>query len=141
MNANLIIGLFWLLFFFLGMLFKERTYWTDYGWLLVSGFYLGTYLYQNRHGYLTLENGMLKINDPRNKHINLKEVTRFKYFAGDFILQSETQKLKINTHYLDEASLELLKTELAKYGLQQGTIRKVQVESNQPLQPPSTINQ
>lgn len=130
MNANLVMGLIWLSFFLVGLFIDRETRWLDYGWLLVSALYLGTYLYQRRYGYLTLDNGVLKLNDPRNKHISLNEVTRFKYFAGDYILESDTKKLKVNTHLLEPTSLVLLKAELEKYGLKPGTSRKVQMESN-----------
>ncbi len=129
MNANLVIGLFWLLFFLIGLYVKEYTLWLDYGWLLVSGLYLGTYLYQRHYGYFTVDNDLLKLNDPRNKHINLNEVLRFKYFAGDYILESESKKLRINTHLLDPQDVLQLKTKLSEYGLQPGSNRKVQVGS------------
>ena len=134
MKANLIFGLIWLSIFILKVFIDDNThsisYWIDYGFLLVAVLYLGTYLYQRRYGYLTLENGVLKLNDPRRKYINLHEVTHFKYFGGDYILESEQHKVKIDSHYLDEASLELFKSELMKYGLQPGTSRKIQVESD-----------
>ena len=120
MNSHLVFGLLWLLLFSLSLIFKEKTHWLDYGWLLIATLYLGTYMYQRRKGYLILENGNLRIHDLRKKHIPLNEVTHFRHFAGDYILESERQKVKINTDYLDEASLQLLKSELAKYGLEPG---------------------
>ena len=128
-NSHLIFGLIWLLLFSLGLIFKENTHWLDYGWLLIALLYLGTYLYQRKNGYLTIEDGVLRIKDFRKKQKNLKEVTQFRYFAGDYILESETQKLKINSHYLDATSLLALKTELAKYGLEPGYNRAAQVGS------------
>ncbi|MDX1315020.1 MAG: hypothetical protein R3356_05910 [Eudoraea sp.] len=131
MRSNLIFGSVWLGFFILFTLLDDMRFrWMDYGYLLVAALYLGTYFYQKRYGYLTLEDGVLKLNDPRKKHINLNQVRRFKYFAGDFILESETKKLKINTHLLEPPSVVQLKVELEKYGLKPGTNRKVQMESN-----------
>ncbi|MCE2611797.1 hypothetical protein LVD13_02355 [Flavobacteriaceae bacterium D16] len=130
MRSNLIFGLMWAIFFQIFIFTDDGIRWFHFGYLAVAAMYLGTYLYQRRYGYLTLENGVLKLNDPRRKYINLNEVTHFKYFAGDYILESEQHKVKVNNHLLDEASLELFKLEMMKYGLQPGTSRKIQVESD-----------
>ena len=36
MNVNLILGLVWLVWFFVGVLGKEEPNWTDYGWIVIS---------------------------------------------------------------------------------------------------------
>ncbi|MCX2720271.1 hypothetical protein [Lentiprolixibacter aurantiacus] len=134
LRANLIFGLIWLTVFILKVFIEDNTnsisYWIDYGFLLVAVLYLGTYLYQKRYGYLTLENGLLKLNDPRNKHIDLNTVTRFKFFAGEYILESDSKKLKVNTYLLEPPSVALLKAALEKHGLKPGTSRILQMESN-----------
>ena len=127
MNTHLIFGVLWLgLFFAKILLSQEKAHWLDYGWLLIAALYLGAYLYQKKNGYLSIEDGVLRIHDVRRKQMNLEEVTQFRYFAGDYILESATQKIKINTHYLDAPSLQRLKTELAKHGLEPGYTKPVQ---------------
>ena len=67
MNINLIFGLVWLVWFFIGILTKDEPNWTDYGWIVISAMYLVGYFYQRQNKYLTIENGIIKINSPFGK--------------------------------------------------------------------------
>ena len=114
LNINLIFGLFWLIWFFIGVFGKEEPNWTDYGWIVISLMYLGMYFYQKNYNYLTIENGFIKQNWPFGKKMNLNEIKRIRHFAGDYILKSENKELTINIQLIDEESLLELKTELKK---------------------------
>ena len=114
LNVNLIFGLFWLLWFFIGVFGKEEPNWTDYGWIVISLMYLGMYFYQKNYNYLTIENGFIKQNWPFGKKMNLNEIKRIRLFAGEYILKSELKKMKINIQLINEESLLELKTELKK---------------------------
>ncbi|MBT8312540.1 MAG: hypothetical protein HKP23_06920, partial [Flavobacteriaceae bacterium] len=103
MRSHLIFGLFWAIFFLLFIFTDDDIRWFHFGYLAIAAMYLGMYLYQKRNGYLSLENGVLRINDLLGKHIPLREVTHCRYFAGDYILENATQKIKINTQLLDQA--------------------------------------
>lgn len=114
LNVNLIFGLFWLLWFFIGVFGKEEPNWTDYGWIVISLMYLGMYFYQKNYNYLTIENGFIKQNWPFGKKMNLNEIKRIRHFAGEYILKSELKKMKINIQLINEESFLELKTELKK---------------------------
>ena len=114
LNVNLIFGLFWLLWFFIGVFGKEEPNWTDYGWIVISLMYLGMYFYQKNYNYLTIENRFIKQNWPFGKKMNLNEIKGIKHFAGEYILKSELKKMKINIQLINEESLLELKTELKK---------------------------
>ena len=114
LNVNLIFGLIWLVWFFIGVFGKEEPNWTDYGWIVISLMYLGMYFYQKNYNYLTIENGFIKQNWPFGKKMNLNEIKRIRHFAGDYILKSENKELTINIQLIDEESLLELKTELKK---------------------------
>lgn len=114
LNVNLIFGLFWLLWFFIGVFGKEEPNWTDYGWIVISLMYLGMYFYQKNYNYLTIENGFIKQNWPFGKKMNLNEIKRIRHFGGEYILKSELKKMKINIQLINEESLLELKTELKK---------------------------
>ena len=114
LNINLIFGLFWLLWFFIGVFGKEEPNWTDYGWIVISLMYLGMYFYQKNYNYLTIENGFIKQNWPFGKKMNLNEIKRIRHFAGEYILKSELKKMKINIDFIESESLSKLKTELKK---------------------------
>ena len=114
LNVNLIFGLIWLVWFFIGVFGKEEPNWTDYGWIVISLMYLGMYFYQKNYNYLTIENGFIKQNWPFGKKMNLNEIKGIKHFAGEYILKSELKKMKINIQLINEESLLELKTELKK---------------------------
>jgi len=114
LNVNLIFGLIWLVWFFIGVFGKEEPNWTDYGWIVISLMYLGMYFYQKNYNYLTIENGFIKQNWPFGKKMNLNEIKGIKHFAGEYILKSELKKIKINIQLINEESLLELKTELKK---------------------------
>jgi hypothetical protein len=114
MNTNLIFGLVWLVWFFIRILTKDEPNWTDYGWIVISAMYLIVYFYQRQNKYLTIENGIIKVNDPFGKKLNLTEIKRIKKFAGDYILKSDKKELTINTQIIDPNSLAELNAELEK---------------------------
>ena len=114
LNVNLILGLVWSVWFFVGVFGKEEPNWTDYGWIFFSLMYLGLYFYQKNYKYLTIENGIIKINGPLGKKLNLTEIKRIKKFAGDYIIKTDKKELTINTQIIDPNSLAELNTELEK---------------------------
>ena len=118
MYINLIFGLVWLVWFFIGILTKDEPNWTDYGWIVISAMYLIGYFYQRQNKYLTIENGIIKINSPFGKKLNLTEVKRIKKFAGDYILKTDSTELRINTELIEENSLAELNTVLEKLNLE-----------------------
>lgn len=50
--------------------------------------------------------------------MNLDEIKRIRHFAGEYILKSELQRMKINIDLIDEKSLSDLKTELKKLNVE-----------------------
>lgn len=118
LNVNLISGLFWLIWFFVGVFRKEKTNWTDYGWIIISLMYLGMYFYQRNYKYLTIENGIINVNVPFGKKLILTEIKRIKKFAGDYILKTDKKELTINTQIIDPNSLAELNGELEKLNVE-----------------------
>jgi len=118
LNVNLIIGLFWLIWFFVRVFEKNEPNWTDYGWIVISLMYLGLYFYQKNYKYLTIENGIINVNGPFGKKLNLTEIKRIKKFAGDYILKTDKKELTINTQIIDPNSLAELNAELEKLNVE-----------------------
>ncbi|WP_372518347.1 hypothetical protein [Winogradskyella sp.] len=118
LNINLILGIIWLVWFFVFDFNKEEMNWTDYGWLVISIAYLSIYFYQRQNKYLTIENGIIKINSPFGKKLNLTEIKRIKKFAGDYILKTDKKELTINTQIIDPNSLAELNAELKKLNVE-----------------------
>jgi len=118
LNVNLIIGLFWLIWFFVRVFEKNEPNWTDYGWIVISLMYLGLYFYQKNYKYLTIENGIINVNGPFGKKLNMTEIKRIKKFAGDYILKTDKKELTINTQIIDPNSLAELNAELEKLNVE-----------------------
>ncbi len=113
-NLNLFIGTIWLTFFALKLFFGNDFSWLDYGWLVIAFAYFGTYYYQRKYDYVTIENGVVNVNGPFGKKINLDEVKQIKKFAGDYILTSDKKELTINTQKIQPNLLAKLDAALEK---------------------------
>ena len=74
--SNLAMGVLWLLWGIGQVWFGDKPNWIDYGWFAVSGTYLVTFLYMWHYRYMTLEDGVLRINGPFGKTVRLSEVTQ-----------------------------------------------------------------
>jgi len=118
LNINLILGIIWLVWFFISDFTKEKLNWTDYGWIVISLMYLGIYYYQKKYNYLTLENGIIKVNGPFGKKLNLNEIKWIKKFAGDYIIKTDKKELTINTQIINPSSLAELNAELEKLNVE-----------------------
>ena len=118
LNVSLIFGLIWSVWFFVGVFGKEEPNWTDYGWIFISLMYLGMYFYQKNYKYLTIENGIINVNGPFGKKLNLTEIKRIKKFAGDYIIKTDKSELTINTQIIDLTSLNELNSELEKLNVE-----------------------
>ena len=118
LNINLILGIIWLVWFFVFEFNKEEMNWTDYGWLVISIAYLSIYFYQKKYKYVSIENGILTVNGPIGKKLNLTEIKRIKKFAGDYILKTDKKELTINTQIIDPNSLAELNAVLGKLNVE-----------------------
>jgi hypothetical protein len=118
LNYSLIFGILWLTISLLAIFTKENPSWTDYGFLIISFLYLGTYFYEKKNQYLTIENGVISVNQPFGKKINFTEIKQIKKFAGDYKLKTDKTELTINTQIIDEKSLVELNLILDKLNLE-----------------------
>ena len=67
---------------------------------------------------MTIENGIINVNGPFGKKINLTEIKRIKKFAGDYILKTDKNELTINTQIIEPKSLTELNAELEKLNVE-----------------------
>ena len=89
LNFNLIFGIIWFVYFFVQFYFDDKLHWIDYGWILISLTYFGIYFYQKKYKYVSIENGIITVNGPFGKKLNLTEIKRIKKFAGDYIIKTD----------------------------------------------------
>lgn len=117
LNGNLFLGVVWLIWFFVGFFEEKELHWIDYGWIVISTMYLGLYFYQKNYKYLTIKNGIISVNAPFGKKLNLTEIKQIKKFVGDYILKTDKEELTIDTQIIDPNSLVKLNMELEKLNM------------------------
>ncbi len=119
LRVNLFFGLAWLGCGVYILLTGDEIRWANYGYILFGLLYIGHYLYDVTHQYLTIENGAIRKNALYGfgPQLNLNEITCIKQFGGTYTLKTEHKKLKINTNFIDQEALQTLKTILTGLNL------------------------
>lgn len=107
---NLTIGITWIIIGSLSLYDSNFTKWYYFVFMILGILYIGHYLYDLKHQYLTIENGTITKNilyGFKNK-IELDEIQQIQKVNGNYILKSETQKMKIKLDLIDNSSLNKL---------------------------------
>ena len=114
--VNLIFGLAWFIWFLFRINTKDQTNLSDFGKLGISLLYFGLYIYRRQIKYLSIESGIIKMNDlfGSAKKINLNEVISIEQFSKGYNLNTNNRDFKINTQIIDSNSLIVLNKELEK---------------------------
>ena len=79
---------------------------------------ISLYRYIKVKYYLTIENNIIKQNYIFGKKMKLSEIKSIKHFAGEYILRTDTRKMRIDIGSIDQSSLLDLKGELKKLDVQ-----------------------
>lgn len=106
--SSLVMGILWLAFGFYFLIENNFKGLTSYLFLVVAGFYLGLYLFESTHQYMTLENGILTRNLFIKDSLRLDEIQSISKTGPYYILKTESRKMNINTRIIEPASLEAL---------------------------------
>jgi len=113
---DLFQGIFWILLFAIGVLFSDRKNVFFYLNLIMGLVHI--YLYLKVKYYLIIEKDVLKQNYIFGKKMELSEIKSIKHFAGEYILRTDTRKMRIDIGSIDQSSLLDLKGELKKLDVQ-----------------------
>ncbi|MBZ9627938.1 hypothetical protein LB450_07480 [Psychroflexus sp. CAK1W] len=118
--SNLMIGLVWIITGTLSLFFSDDiTNWTIYAYLILGVFYLGQFFLENKNLYLLIEDGSIqevKLFGSTHK-LNLDEIQDIKKEGGEYVLKSDTKKIKIDIDLIDNAALLKLMEVLKKADL------------------------
>jgi len=117
-NFNLIFGILFLSICLLRIFTRDNTSWSESCFLTIALTYFGTYFYEKKNQYLTIENGVISVNKPFGKKINLNEIKQIEKYAGDYTLKTDKTKLKINTQIIELNSLSELDAVLEKLNVE-----------------------
>ncbi len=117
LTSNLIIGIVWAAFGLLTFSYDAEARWMDFGYIVMALLYLGQYAYESSKQYLTVTKHSIRKNRFFGNSLKLNKITRIKKFAGDYILQTDTEELIINTDWIAEKSLLELNRILSQLNL------------------------
>lgn len=70
--------------------------------------YIAPYFYHKKVPFLTIQKGVFKQNWWFGKSIDSKDINEIKYFAGEYIIRSKKNELRIDTHIIDPRDQPLL---------------------------------
>ena len=117
--TNLFLGAFWTVLGFFNLQDDNNLRWTDYIYLGVGIIYMVHFLWDLRTQYIIVENGTIKKNMlyGYGKKLKLNEINCIQNIAGDYVVNTESQKLKIKVELIDEKSLLELRNILEKIKL------------------------
>ncbi len=113
----LIMIVFWGTLIISSFIFSDFTGWSDYSVVALGAMYITIYSSNYIKQYLTVENGTVRNNSIFSKKVILSEVKVFKKFAGEYILQTDSKELRIDTNIIEDTSLVELDKRLADLNL------------------------
>jgi len=108
--------IFCLLIGILSLFFSETNH--KFLYLYMPLGLISLYRYIKVKYYLIIEKDVLKQNYIFGKKIDLSEIKSIKHFAGEYILRTDTGKMKIDIGLIEKSSLAELRDELKKLDVQ-----------------------
>ncbi|MFY0652099.1 MAG: hypothetical protein JXQ96_08710 [Cyclobacteriaceae bacterium] len=112
-----IFGGLWLAVTIVQVAVAKNNYWL-FTWLVVGFFNIAQFVHMYRTPYLTIKEDLLILNNFMDeKSIKLSESIKIKESNGEYIIETDRKKLKINTNVIELTSLDALNAELRKYNL------------------------
>lgn len=110
--ASLIQGVVWLTLGFL-MLYdsfnhSEDIRFFDYAFLLIGVVHLFDFFIIKRNGYLIINKNYILKREIIQKKIKISDINYYHYYAGDYTMYSDNDKLKIDSYAIDEESKNTL---------------------------------
>ena len=113
----LIMMAFWGALIVSSFVFGDFDGWTDYTVVVLGVMYIAIYSSDYINQYLTIEEGTIRNNSLFPKKIFLSEIKVFKKFGGEYILQTDSKELRIDTNLIEVVSLAELDKVLADLNL------------------------
>ena len=122
--TNLFVGIAWSI---LGVAFifeGETPNWLDYLYFFISVTYIVHFLYDQKHHYVVIENGVIKPNRlyGMKTKIRTDKIQSVSKKWGEYKIETGDKSLTLNTQLIDEKSLEDLKKFLQSLNLPEDKI-------------------
>lgn len=118
LRVKLFVGLLFLANAVYQTFFSGYNHWFNYSFFVIAMVYLIGFAYQKTHGYLLIENDVMKQNWPFGKEIRLSDIKRIRHSNGAYLLMSEEKKFNIDLYPLTPESKKDLKSILENLEVQ-----------------------
>ena len=111
LNSNLFYGFFFMIMGLI-VLKSNQNPWHAILCVLLPILYVAKYFLLKYYKYLTLDKGVLKVNNLFGKQIKVDEINQIEKYAGKYLIKTDRKKLSIDTHLIEKKSLIALNAEL-----------------------------
>ena len=111
LNSNLFYGFFFMIMGLI-VLKSNQNPWHAILCVLLPILYVAKYFLLKYCKYLTLDKGVLKVNNLFGKQIKMDEINQIEKYAGKYLIKTDRKKLSIDTHLIEKKSLIALNAEL-----------------------------
>ena len=111
LNSNLFYGFFFMIMGLI-VLKSNQNPWHAILCVLLPILYVAKYFLLKHYKYLTLDKGVLKVNNLFGKQIKVDEINQIEKYAGKYLIKTDRKKLSIDTHLIEKKSLIALNAEL-----------------------------
>ena len=111
LNSNLFYGFFFMIMGLI-VLKSNQNPWHAILCVLLPILYVAKYFLLKYYKYLTLDKGVLKVNNLFGKQIKMDEINQIEKYAGKYLIKTDRKKLSIDTHLIEKKSLIALNAEL-----------------------------
>lgn len=111
----LILCFLWAVILLVNVFNVETLDWTFWTYIILPVVFISIYTFEYLNQYLTIEDGMIYRNSLFPKKMELTKIKRYRKSAGDYILETEKNKLRIDPTIIDSESLKILNQVLANH--------------------------
>jgi hypothetical protein len=103
-NSNLFYGFFFVVPGLI-MLKSNQAPWHAILSILLPILYVAKYCLLKHYKYLTLDKGVIKVNNLFGKEIKITGINQIEKYVGKYIVKTNKKKLSIDTHIIEKNHL------------------------------------
>ena len=104
LKFNLVYGLFMIVIGIFAVANDSNSFF-NYPWLIIGALQIGTYFYNKKFQYLTIENNRLTKHSIFPKVIELNEIRKVRKFVNSYKIETDKTTLRISKNIIEKESL------------------------------------
>ena len=104
LKFNFVYGLFMIVIGIFAVANDSNSF-INYLWLIIGALQIGTYFYNKKFQYLTIENNRLTKHSIFPKVIELNEIRKVRKFVNSYKIETDKTTLRISKNIIEKESL------------------------------------